>query len=265
MGLWSELHVKTLIPTIFVFLGISILLGYLLRNKDEKIRMIPIQVISVILVVLEIMKQIYAAKHGYKLDYIPLHFCSLFLFALPFFAFYKGKYKDQMRTFAIVCCAVTTLLMFVGPTLIYQEGSIPVFFKQFLRFHTIVFHNLVILAMMLIVSLKLYSFDTKRDMKVILISYPIYCAVAATMSNLLKTNFNNFYYCEIAGLEQIRLSLVNSMGVGGQLLYIIGVSVMVILFAILAYWVLRLVCFVINKITNAIKTKKENKRAKNKA
>ena len=64
MELWSDLHLKTLLPAFFVFASISIFLGIWLSKKDESIRLIPIKILSVILVLLEIAKQIYAIAIG---------------------------------------------------------------------------------------------------------------------------------------------------------------------------------------------------------
>ena len=58
MQLWAPEHVKTLLPTLVVMLGISVLLHVLLKHKSLRVRLIPIQIIAVILVVLEIFKQV---------------------------------------------------------------------------------------------------------------------------------------------------------------------------------------------------------------
>ena len=91
MELWSDLHLKTLLPAFFVFASISIFLGIWLAKKDESIRLIPIKILSVILVLLEIAKQIYAIAIGYDLYNLPLHFCSIIVFLLPIFCFLQRK------------------------------------------------------------------------------------------------------------------------------------------------------------------------------
>ena len=91
MELWSSAHVKTLLPALAVMLILSIILRILLRKKDLKIRMIPVQIIAVLLLLLEVGKQAVSFSRGYDLYHIPLHFCSLLLFTLPAMAFYKGE------------------------------------------------------------------------------------------------------------------------------------------------------------------------------
>ena len=83
MELWSPAHIRTLLPSIGVMLILCVLFRLWLGKKPRRIRMIPLQVIAVALVVLEIFKQTISASKGYDLYHIPLHFCSLFLFAIP--------------------------------------------------------------------------------------------------------------------------------------------------------------------------------------
>ena len=93
MELWTKWHAMTIIPVFVAGIAFSILLGYLLRNQSEKIRLIPVQIIAVVIIVLEIIKQTFSIIEGYDLYHIPLHFCSLFLFLIPLAAFYNGKHK----------------------------------------------------------------------------------------------------------------------------------------------------------------------------
>ena len=110
MQLWSMEHVKTLLPALGVFLLISILLRLWLKEKPWQVRMIPIQVVAAILVLLEIGKQAVSFSRGYDLYHIPLHFCSLVLFTLPAFAFYRGKYFRQVASIAVGFTAAVFVL-----------------------------------------------------------------------------------------------------------------------------------------------------------
>ena len=58
MGLWTIEHLLTIIPTFIVFTIISLLLRKLLINKSYEIRMIPLKIIGIVLIVIEICKQI---------------------------------------------------------------------------------------------------------------------------------------------------------------------------------------------------------------
>ena len=83
MELWSPNHVKTLLPSFIIMIILGIILRIFLGKKSEKIRMIPFQICTVILLVLEVIKQVKSFADGYDLYHIPLHFCSLFLYLLP--------------------------------------------------------------------------------------------------------------------------------------------------------------------------------------
>ena len=240
MQLWAPEHVKTLLPTLVVMLGISVLLHVLLKHKSLRVRMIPIQVIAVILVVLEIFKQVISFSKGYDLYHIPLHFCSLVLFSLPAFAFYRGKYAQQVASIAVGFTASVFVLTAIYPDLIYGGGEVPLFFVRFLSFHTVTFHNLAMFAFMLMVALNVYE-PRRGDWK-----YPVffiggYCIVAAIISHLIDTNFNNLYRCNVAPLEAIRLSMVESVGyIPTQIAYVLIVTCLDMSFTLGAYHFYRL-------------------------
>lgn len=261
MELWTKEHALLLVPAYIVMLIISIILAHFLKDKDEKYKMLPIKIIAVILVVLEIAKQIYnlASPDGYRLKVLPLHFCSLAVYFLPLFAFYKGKFKQNIASFTFMCCAMIMVFMLVYPTLIFGRSSIRNYFSVFNSFHTVTFHILVCFAFMLIVALKLYDYDTKRDMKIIILWFTIFCVISAGMSQILKTNFNNFYNSSIKPVESFRLNMIEQMGWWGQLIYVLLMYIANIAFALMCYWIVRGAIALVNKICTKIKGTRENK------
>ena len=118
MELWSPAHIRSLLPSIGVMLILCVLLRLWLGKKPLRIRMIPIQVIAVLLILLEIGKQTVSFSKGYDLYHIPLHFCSLFLFSIPLMAFYRGKHEAVVRTVTTVLSGSAMLLMTIYPALI---------------------------------------------------------------------------------------------------------------------------------------------------
>lgn len=225
MELWSSAHVKTLLPALAVMLILSIILRILLRKKDLKIRMIPVQIIAVLLLLLEVGKQAVSFSRGYDLYHIPLHFCSLLLFTLPAMAFYKGKYADRVCAVGTATCGAVFWLTAIYPCLIYSAGNIEGFFTNFLDAHTVIFHNLAMLAFMLILFLDLHTPETKGEHKTIVLFLTIFCAIAAIVSQLLETNYAGFYHCNVPIVEDIRLSLQPILGYWPtQLIYIVGLT-----------------------------------------
>lgn len=242
MELWSQQHLQTLLPAVAVMIVIAVLLRKMLIKKPHYIRMIPLQIVAILLFLIEVGKQVTSFSRGYDLYHLPFHFCSLFIFMLPIMAFYRGKHKQTVYAITAALCMSVFLLMMIYPCLIYSAGNIEEFFKDYLSFHTVAFHNLVVFAAILIPVLELHQPETRKEPKAVLIFMMCFCTVSATMAQLLKTNFNNFYTCNIPPLETVRQAVENACGtVPAMLLYVLIVTVLDLLFVSGSYWVYRFV------------------------
>ena len=235
MGLWTTAHAVTLIPTLAVMLFLSWLLWGFLGNKDLRLRMIPLRVIAVLLVILEIGKQAVSLSRGYDLYHLPFHFCSLFIFSVPGMAFYRGKHAAAVCEVTGAWCSSLFLLMLIYPNLIYSAWDVEHYVSEYMAFHTVTFHNLVMLAAILIPVLRLDGEGGKHRGAVLRATCG-FCGVSAAMAQLLKTNYANFYSCNIPVFETVRTSLRESIGpVLTQLLYVLIVATLTILFVWMAY------------------------------
>ena len=249
MELWSSAHIRTLLPTIGVMLILCALMRLWLGKKPLRIRMIPLQVIAVLLIILEIVKQSCSFARGYDLYHIPLHFCSLFLFSIPLMAFYRGKHAGTVRTVTTVLCGSAMLLMTVYPALIYPSYDVESFFTNVMSFHTVTFHGLVYFAYLLILTLRLYGEFGRRERNATLISITIFSVVAATAAQLLKTNFTNMYQCNVPPIEGVRQTLIAAWGyLPAQLLYVAGVTAGHILFLWGVYALTKLLASLAEKV-----------------
>lgn len=247
MELWTTTHAKTMLPALAVMLLISLVLRKLLLHRPLKQRMIPLQVVAVFLVLIEIGKQVVSASDGYDLYHIPLHVCSLALFTLPAMAFYHGKYADRVRAVTCGICSGIFLLLLIYPCLIYSEDNIKNFFIHYLDFHTVAFHNAVLLAVCLMWSLELYRPERKGGWKTLVIFTSVYCLIAAFAANILETNYANFYSCNVPPLEEVRLAAAQAIGtVPTQILYALIVAALTVLFILGTY---RLYCLTLRKKT----------------
>ena len=140
-------------------------------------------------------------------------------------AFYRGRYANHVGAVGAALCGATFWLIIIYPSLIYSSGNIENFFKDYLDFHTVAFHNLVMLAFLLIVFLELHSPSKKGEPKIIILFLTVFCAAAAIVSQLLQTNYAGFYSCNVPIIEQFRLSLQPVLGyVPTQLIYIVGLT-----------------------------------------
>lgn len=240
MQLWTPEHIKTLIPSLIGMLVLSVLLRLWLKNKPWRVRMIPLQVVACALVVLEIFKQAFSFARGYDLYHIPLHFCSLVLFSLPAFAFYRGKHRAAVASVAVGFTSAVFVLTAIYPALIYSAWDIQNYFNDFFAFHTVTFHNLAMLAFMLMVALDVYE-PRKGDWKYPVFLIGIYCVIAAVISHVLDTNYNNLYRCNVPPLESIRLQMHGAIGyIPTQILYVTIVTCLDMSFTLAVYHIYRL-------------------------
>ena len=235
---WTYEHFLTLPITVAIFIFFATWLGDKLQNAPEKYRLIPIHIISAILIILEIIKQVYSICIGYNLHHIPLHFCSLFVFLFPAFSVCKGKLKRTVRLINTLAGLMMIAIMAIMPNIVYNNTDINTFFTDFLSFHTVFFHNLVILGILLIFTLDLYEKPRHGDYKVVISSFVIYSIIAATLALLLNTNFNNFCRCGVEFIDIfVRQSLINVLGYFGQILYSICVGFTTTSFGVLLYFI----------------------------
>lgn len=249
MGLWTAEHAKTLPPAVAVMIIIAAILRKVLK-KDEKIRMIPIQVLTCLLLLLEVGKQVMSLVQGYDLYCLPFHFCSLFLYVMPVMSFYRGKHRHAVFAVSTALCASVFLLMLIYPALIYGAGNIQNFFNGYFDFHTVVFHNIVMFLFVLIVALELHEPAPKGDNKPLVLFTLCFCAVSASMAHILKTNYANYYTCNIPILEEVRLAVAAAIGaVPAKLVYILIVSALNVGFVLMSYQLYRFLLFAVRKLS----------------
>ena len=248
MELWTREHAQTVLPALVLMCLLSWVLHCWLKEKPCKIRMIPIQIIACLILLLEIGKQGVSLWRGYDLYHLPFHFCSLFIFMLPIMAFYKGKHWEKIYAITAALCMSVLMLMLIYPNLIYSAGNIREYFTDYMSFHTVTFHNLVMLAAILIPALQIHTPAPKGEVKAVLWFIVGFCAVSATMAQLLKTNYANYYVCNIPVLETVRLAVEQAAGaVLAKALYILIVSLLNLGFVYGCYWMYRLLRRTISK------------------
>ena len=241
MQLWEKEQIQTLLPAIGVMVILAIILRLTLGKREEKVRRIPLQIIAVILLLLEVGKQTLSIIEGYDLYHIPLHYCSLFLYVLPVMAFYNGKYKQKVNAIGAGICMALTLMMLIYPGIIYSGGNVRAYFTDFFSFHTVTFHNVAMFALPVILLLDLHTHQ-KGDGKAVAIFALCFAVAAGSMAQILKTNFANFYSCNIGPLETVRQNMQAAIGaVPTQIIYVAIVAVLHIGFTILSYELFRLV------------------------
>jgi hypothetical protein len=222
MEFWPTEHLCVIPPSFVVMIAITIVLKYTIGKYPLAVRLIPIKIIGVILIILELMKQIYSLITGYDLFDLPFQFCSFFLVVIPITGFYNGKYTDEFNSITCTCCLCLLLFTSVCPTLIYNVYSIREYFKDFRAFHTVTFHEFAIFSFFIIVGLRIHVPTNKLQLKPIIYFIISFVIFAAAMSNILKENYANFYYCTVGAIDDYKneLQAVEGMYVPIQILYV---------------------------------------------
>ena len=240
MQLWTKEHAITVLPSLAAMLLLCVVLRITIGKKSFETRMIPFKILSVIIVLLEIGKQALSFKQGYDLYHIPLHYCSLFIFMLPIMAFYRGKYQDKIGGITAALCGAEFLMMIIYPALIFGDWNVRAYFDGYFDFHTVTVHILIMLGFLLIPALNLHTPAKKGEVKAVIIFILCFCAVSATAAQLLETNYNHFYQCNIPPLEPLRQAVEKVTGtLMAKIFYVLCVTVMDILFTTGAYWAYR--------------------------
>jgi len=227
---------------IFGFLGtivIGEILYYFLADKSLKTRTIPLKVITVIIVVLEIIKQIRELVVGYNLFAIPLHFCSLFVFLYPLACFSKGRFKGYAQTTATIFSLMVGIAYIFNPKLMIQDAG-QTFFSRFGSFHTVVFHMLVYAYAVFSLFLNVYEAKIGRDMLVVGVSISIYWVIAIVASYSIGVNFNNVLKSGFPPFETFRQTY-------GNLPYLILIIPLFIMYGLANVYLYHLLNGLVNK------------------
>lgn len=207
---WSSSQIVVLPLVLIIVIALAVITSYLTRNKSELVKRIPLIVIASVMLILEVVKQIYNMVIGYNFWTLPFHFCSLFLYFYPLASFFKGKVAEFGKTMSYVCGTLFLMLFYIDPTSIIGNSCDEIF-ATFSSFHTFTYHHLIILFYLILLISKLYH-PTKWSFLYGAIGIAIYGIVAVPLAHILNVNFCNILHNSIPILENIRL-------LHGQVLY----------------------------------------------
>ena len=131
--------------------------------------------------------------------------------------------------------------MMLYPCLIYSGGNVLAFFKEYMSFHTVAFHNIVIFEFFIMLFLELYKpEDKKTEQRAVVIFMLVFVVIAAVMAQILKTNYANMYHCNVPPAENIRIMMQGKLGYAvAQIIYVAIVGGLHTVFTWLSYLVCR--------------------------
>ncbi len=210
MFIWSKSDILVLPIALLTIILITTLLWFVLHNKTEKIRKIPLIVITCLMLLLELIKQIKAIVDGYDYYTLPLHFCSLFIYFFPLSVFAKGKLQQFGKTMSFVCSLWLFLLFYVNPDSIIGNATQNLF-ASFGTFHTFFYHHLAMLYLPVGLSLKLLNLY-KESLIHVLIGLMLYAIIAVPVAHLTGANYCNILVSNIGFMESLRQN-------AGQIIY----------------------------------------------
>lgn len=207
---WSQTD-KIWLPCMLVaIVVIAILLHCLLKNKSDKTKKIPLQIISVFVVILEIAKQIYFLSTTYETYALPIHFCTLVFLTFPLAQFLPEKVASWLKAPAFAFSFVILILLCVHPSSMIGNATSNIF-ANFKNFHTFAFHFAVVAYFVFSVALDNYQPKPKHCLSICAFVL-LYASYAVPLAFHLNSNYVNILYSNFEFLENFRLS-------AGQLAY----------------------------------------------
>ena len=205
MGSTSSNDFVAIYIALFVIIIMGVVLKHVLRNQNETRRQIPLMVIAGVLLVLEIVKQVYHIICGdWHTWYIPLHFCSYFLVWYAVALFTRGKIRQTMYACSLTGGFIVSLLLLVAPRMILHSATVDIF-ANFNNFHTFFYHIGVMAYWIWMLLLKVYHYETAHLKRTIVFHIGFFF-VTIIGAHVFQENFTNVLRADIAIMEDLRLS-----------------------------------------------------------
>ncbi len=216
---WSSTDVIFLPVALAIIIVITLVLHFTLQDKSKSIRKIPLHIITGIILALEVAKQIYYIIIGYDYWAIPLHFCSLFLYAFPLMLWAKGRWQMTGNALALITTSIFVICFYISPGNILALNATENFLTNFKFFHNIVYHHLAILYLFVGLSLDLFDFDIS-NIVYYWIGLSFYSVIVVIFANVLQTNFVNLLENIIPVLEKLRVEF--GMAIYTVVMFLLG-------------------------------------------
>lgn len=201
---YSEAEKIVMPLALLTLIILSLFFTLLLYRKPTKMRSIPTVIIAVLLIAIELVKQIRNLCGDFNSFQLPFHYCSLFV---PIFALAEllGKRLSRIfRPIAVSMSFVVSAGLYIYPTGIIGSAC-ENFGKVFTATHSFIFHHLIVWYLILTILLRLAILTYKDALNVGILG-AVYMAAAIPLSYALNTNYNNILESVIPLLEDFRLN-----------------------------------------------------------
>lgn len=231
VGMFTKTHLITLL-IFLIIIGITI---YLLKDIKQRNLTILTRILAVIFVILEIIKIICTLCNGdTALDhFIPLYFCSMFIYALIFAGFAGGTLQKLGTAFIATGSIIAGLSFLIFPTTSFM--SYPLF--HYFSLHSYIYHSMMIILGILYLINGQYQF-TKKEIKYYLIFCGSFSMIAVILNIIFDTNF--MFYNNAANIPvKILVTLSNKVPILYTIVVVIGCIGLPYLLSFLIYQLIK--------------------------
>ncbi len=177
VGMFSVGHIVTLI----IFLLIVAFCAYICRKIGKDKAIFLTKIIAIVVTVLEIIKITIAFINGEgdKLDHwVPLYFCSMFIYAAWLAGYAKGKIADLGRAFVGTGGIIAGLSFLIFPTTSFT--MYPLF--HYFCMYSMVYHSLMVFLGITYLLNGVVKIDKKS-----FIDYVIFCSVLNILAIIVNS------------------------------------------------------------------------------
>ena len=195
VGLFSLEHIISIIIC-FVLVALAVILT---RKMTTKTYFNCLKVFSIILTLLELFKIGWIWNNGIKdvNAWVPLYFCSLFIYAL-WLIWFKNKFiKEMGLSYTAFGALVAGIVFIIAPTTSFN--SYPIYHFQCL--YSMLFHSIMVYSAIMLFVTKCVKIDLKLIFK-----YAIFCIILMTIAGIININTgSNLMFIADAGFIPIGL------------------------------------------------------------
>ena len=182
-GVFSTEHIIWMIACFIIFL-VAVCLT---KNKRPKNPYRFIQIVSIVIFVLEILKMVWGmsiGRYANIYNYLPLWFCSLFIPFSLLVGFAKGKLQQAALSFLYYGGLVGGIAYLIFPTT--SIGRYPAI--HFITFHSMFYHTLMVYVAIYVIHNKMIQ-PRLKDATGYLLLTTAFCVISYGVNNVLNTNY----------------------------------------------------------------------------
>ena len=182
-GLFTTSHFVALAICLLLVL---VLVTYSLKLSNNTFNKI-IKVSAIIITILEIIKKIFNLYHNPNApinDWLPFHYCSLFIYSLWLSGYFKGMLKKIGDSFLVGGGIIAGLIFLIIPS--SSLRLFPIFHFQCL--YSLLFHSLFLYCGLVILIKNYFTLSVKTYFYYFIFC-TFFCTIAVILNSITDSNF----------------------------------------------------------------------------